>query len=785
MASADSRATARPSPSAATRLWPEIALGISLAIGAVLVLAPLIWRLLPVTALPEPFPDHHQDAETLMYVVAYAVLLPLGVVGAVRISDRIAAGPNAGSLSGAVGLLSAGLALVVVFTKVSDELPWGGGPEVLAAAAALWWVLASVTLGRAASSRDWRGSATVGRRAGWVWAVTGLLLIPVVLSFTHLESVSVPILLAGGAFVTVVLLLQERVRVPTTPRWLGAAIDVALVVLLLLAVPSLVVSVSGDPAVPFDQAIIQFHQNFFLGPANQILAGDAMLVEVLSQYGVGSIYFLAGAFTVIPIGNATLGLIEGGLSALVFIGAFATLRIAGVSRLLAAAAMALGVIVLVYGLQYPVGALLQHGAIRFGLPVGVVVGAVAEARWPRAATPARGLQLLTVAVASVWALEAFAYTLLTVLAIAAFCVATQPAGERRREALRWVVQISAACVLAHLVLIAGTLAVTGELPDWGWYLNTLRAFLFGQLGDWTYDFSRFSPGFAVGALYLASAAALSLIVIRRADLVPRQRPLLVAITGMTAWGIALLSYIVNRGADHIIPYVCLPTVALGALWLALVLCPDLEVSRVGRHASLAMALALSALLVAVAWSSVETRYSQSVLAHAVPGGTSLRTALDRVWNPPALRPEAPVGEQLLDQYMPGEARSIVLTSADLSVEILMRTARGNSVPLGDPWEDSFVPEQHLVPLGEFVDRLEAGDRMLIDGPGREAFEGYRAQPSLDPLVDSGAQSIVPTDLAGLQEWVLREIGERFDLRTLVRTEEGLEVVELVPLGTSG
>ena len=219
----------------------------------------------------------------------------------------------------------------------------------------------------------------MGRRAGWVWAVTGLLLIPVVLSFTHLESVSVPILLAGGAFVTVVLLLQERVRVPTTPRWLGAAIDVALVVLLLLAVPSLVVSVSGDPAVPFDQAIIQFHQNFFLGPANQILAGDAMLVEVLSQYGVGSIYFLAGAFTVIPIGNATLGLIEGGLSALVFIGAFATLRIAGVSRLLAAATMALGVIVLVYGLQYPVGALLQHGAIRFGLPVGVVVGAVAEA----------------------------------------------------------------------------------------------------------------------------------------------------------------------------------------------------------------------------------------------------------------------------------------------------------------------------------------------------------------------------------------------------------------------
>ena len=65
-------------------------------------------------------------------------------------------------------------------------------------------------------------------------------------------------------------------------------------------------------------------------------------------------------------------------------------------------------------------ALLQHGAIRFGLPIGVVVGAVTEARWPAAATPARAFQLVTVAVASIWALEAFAYTLLTRLAVAAF-----------------------------------------------------------------------------------------------------------------------------------------------------------------------------------------------------------------------------------------------------------------------------------------------------------------------------------------------------------------------------
>jgi hypothetical protein len=359
-------------------------------------------------------------------------------------------------------------------------------------------------------------------------------------------------------------------------------------------------------------------------------------------------------------------------------------------------------------------------------------------------------------------------------------VATSVAGERRGVLVGWVVQIVAACMVAHAVLAAATLLATGELPDWGWYVNTLRAFLFGELGEWTYDFSHFSPAFAVGGLYLASASAVIVSIWRRPDLVERHRTTFVALTGMTAWGVALLSYIVNRGADHIIPYVCLPAVALGTLWLALVSRPDVGVPAAGRRAALAGALALSALLVAVAWSSVDTRFSQSVLAHALPGGTSLPTAVDRVWDPAPLRPEAPDAVRLLEEEMPGQERSIVLTSADLSVEVLMRARRGNAVPLGDPWEDSFVPDHHLAPLADFVDTLEVGDRVLLDGPARQAFEAYRVDPTLDPLRENGAEAIVPANLAGLQEWVLREIGERFDLRTVVRTEVGLEVVELVP-----
>ncbi len=377
------------------------------------------------------------------------------------------------------------------------------------------------------------------------------------LAFSAVASISLPILLLGGLAAAVVVAARDRIRMPEMRRPFGPLADAVVIVLLLLAIPNIAIFAAGGGAgQALQTGFIQFHQNLFLGPTNQVLAGDALLVDTLSQYGVGSIYFLAGIFNLIPIGNETLGLVEGVLSALMFIGAWTVMRIAGVSRLLAAAAMFVAVVALVYGLQYPLGGLLQHGAFRFGLPIGVVVGAVAEARWPNHQRSARALQVGTVALASIWALEGFAYSVFTVMVVAALIVWLAPAGERRGEAVRWIVQLLAACVAAHVLLAAVTLAARGELPEWGWYLNTLREFLFGRIGDLTYDFSQWSPGVALGALYLVSASALLVMLRRRPELALKERATVVAIAAMTAFGVALLSYVVNRGSDHIIAYVC-------------------------------------------------------------------------------------------------------------------------------------------------------------------------------------------------------------------------------------
>ena len=240
-----------------------------------------------------------------------------------------------------------------------------------------------------------------------------------------------------------------------------------------------------------------------------------------------------------------------------------------------------------------------------------------------------------VALSSVWALEAFAYTAATFGAIACFRAWALPGPGRLASLVRTGAVAVAACVVAHVLLAAATLAAAGQLPDWGQYLAYLNEFLFGQVGEITYDFSHWSAGLPVGAAYLASAAAFVLLVRRRRDLVDGERAALVALCGATAYGIALFSYFVNRSADHILPYVSLPALMVGVLWLSLLLRGALAESRTLRLGGLAFALSLAVLLVSVAWSSIGSRVPRTALAHA-----RSRRRLAGSGAPPPLEPAA-------------------------------------------------------------------------------------------------------------------------------------------------
>ena len=759
-------------------LAPTLALTVTLAVACFTVLMAAGELLVDPEPRPPPFDlGQRQRLETALYLTAFAVILPAALILVPRRADAIAKTPNGRALPALAAVLAATLGASILAVRAMD-----GGVGAALAATGAWCIGAGLLVARAGRSGAWGPLLALGDRAPALWTLAAALTLGSLLSFASLRSISVPALLLGGAAIGTALMAWWRGahrRLPRLgPRW-GLAVDAALVAVVALAVPDLVIFDStgpgGDPLAAFERSVIQFHHNFVLGPANEVLHGGAMLVDAASQYGVGSIYFLAGWFQLAPIGYGTFGFLDGALFAVLFAAAYCLLRIAGASRPLASAAMVVAAVVLIYNLPYSVGSLpAQHGPLRFGLPMVIVVAAAACARWPQRARAGLAVQLTAVGAASIWALEALAYSAGTFAGIAGFQAWIERGDGRSRRLARRAALALTACLAAHLVLVGATLAFAGQLPDYGWYLSFLRSFLFGEVGNITYDFPPWSPALALGAGYAASAAAVVLIVRRRRELVERERVALTALWAVTVYGIVLFSYFVDRSAAHILPYVSLPAVLAGGIWLSLLMRGALGGPRSVQLAGLAFALALAVLLTSVAWSSVGERFPRSALGLALPGGDSVRAARHALWDLPPLDGRAPQGESLLGRHMPGRERVLTLVAPDLEAEILIRSGRAHQLPFSYPTEDSFASSHYLPELRRTVAELREGDRLLTQLQALDALALLGTSPSRR----SFTRAIAVSNLAPLQVSALQRIGERFRLRVLHRDDQGFVVAAL-------
>jgi hypothetical protein len=725
--------------------------------------------------------QQNQSAKAAVYLTTFVVILPASLWAALRLSDRIAAGAGEAGLTALCALLAGALAGMLILVRLSAGLPWGDGLVVLLVGVLLWAAGAVAALRRAARAEPWPRLERLSPSAGRLCLAAGLLVAGAILCVTEPSSLH-PVPLAVGAVFVVALvaaprpaLARSRPVLARSPPALGHVLDVVVIAVLALAIPNVVVfHVTGAlPNILVPPGVIADQQNYLLGAANQLQGGGALLVNVpVSQYGVGLVYFLDGWFHLVPIGYGTLGALDGILTALFYIAAYGVLRIAGVGRGLASAAIAVAVVGLVYGLYYGVGALPETGPLRFGLPMVLLAARTAEMRWPRRrAWP--GLAFAALGLSAVWAFEAFAYTVLTFLAIAAVQAWLRPAEQRRRWLVGQLVIAVAVCLAVHLALALVTLLVSGRLPDWGQYLTYVRSFLLGgKAGSISYGFPAWSPGLAVGVAAFASAAA-ALLLVRRAGAAARRAPAaLIAIAGATAYAIGLLSYTDNRSSTYLLPYIALPLVVAATLWLTLLLRAAPESSGV-RRGAIAFAAALAAVLISAAWPSIGPNFSDSALAHAHPGG-GLRAAVHRLWHPPPIDPRAPAGVQLLDRYVPGRSALVVLPlEPDLGVEILMRARRVGALFMGDPVDDTLVPSLWMSRLSAQVAALQAGQRLLIDSGTERVLAELRARPDVDPLSHPVLGGI------GELEWLARKLDGRFLIRPIHRDRSGLMVAQLV------
>jgi hypothetical protein len=760
------------SPALAQRgapLGPTLALVVAFAVACFcIVLAAAVLVVQPGPQLLPLGEAHAQTLESALYVVGFAVILPLALMVVPPLADRIAAGPNAGGLSVLAGFLAATLATSIVVV----ERAFGGGVDAMVAVAGAWAFGAMAVLARATRPSPWGALLRWAGTARVMTVLAGALVFVALLSFASPVPDNGRVLGVGLLVAGAVLVGQARWGAPRLPQPWRTGMDVLLVILLLLAVTDVVI------LEPEYAPVVTFHHNLYLGAANQVLAGDPVLVGTASQYGVGSTYLLAGWFQLAPIGYGTLGFLDAALFALYIAAGYALLRVAGVSVVLAAVASVLVVVTVAYGHPWPLGVFPQWGPLRFGLPIALILAATVETRSGGRSRGAWVTQLVVLGLSSVWALEAFGYTLATFAGIVCFQACTRAAPGRLAWLLRRGAVALAAVVAAQVAFFVATLAFSGEPPDYGWYLAFVEYFLVGGQSEVTFDFTPWSPGLPLAVAYAASAAALVLLARRRRDVVEREPAALIALAGTTAYGIALFSYFVDRSLPYQLFTVALPAVLVGALWFSLLLRESPAESRFARLGALAFALSLAALLVSVAWGFAGTRFEQSALAHFPPGGNSLTGALDRLWHPPPFDPKAPQAEALLDRYMPDQRRVLIFLPPNQQTEVLMRSERANELPFGDPQSDSWIGSRRFPAVADAVAKLRPGERLITEASGLEALGGSPAEPVAN-TIDTPSE-IRPDLLAPLQISALRLITERFDLRVIHRDDQGFVVAALEP-----
>ncbi|CAN5453788.1 hypothetical protein BH20ACT17_BH20ACT17_06890 [soil metagenome] len=719
-----------------------------------------------------------ESAQRALYVAAFALLLPVAVLAAGRLASvesRRAVLPLMAIVAAAgFALLLLGLRLLAL----RDAVPgWAPAAKLVGVAALCAALLTLVVQPRwaAALARLPRPA-----RREWPAAFAGAAVLAVLLAVFLPSAVSartVALSLAGGALCALAHLRVPR-RTLTRPLALGA--DLLVVALIVLAVVDLTGPYPPGQELSSDStltpasivAIAQVHQSFYLGPANDVLHGRALLVDAGAVYGPGTIYVLALWFKLAPIGYGTLAIFGGLVTALQCVLGWAILRLSGCGRILTAATLLAAVLGTVLAPLGSPGLFLNVGGLRFAAPYALIVIALLAARRGEGGRMTTTGLLVAFAATSLISLELFAYSAATFLAIVGFGAASSSRSLREgaRTLGRDLARGIGACVAAHVLFALFTRAYGGGWPDWGWYLAYFRTWseselLGGMVGPW-------SAGWVLGGIYFASLAAVAILLAINREQIRRNAVPFLTISAGATLGAVNLSYFLSHPHDFFLPFIALPALIVGAVWLRLLLGEGLPAPA--RGVAVALAAWILIMVLATSFQGLTQRWPRTALAHLMPGGRSFVGDLQREWGSPPLDSRTTQTEALLERYFPSD-RALVLVEPELAMEALISSGRANLLPISYPYQDQVVPEESQPRVLEAIGRLTVGTLLLVQR-GRPVSSA--ASGTLRVL--RAFRAVGPRErLSPLQLYALRQIQDRFRFQRLASGPDGLEVVRLV------
>jgi hypothetical protein len=673
---------------------------------------------------------HTENVESALFVVAFAGVLPLAILATWWRNVSL----TAQELSVLGGLDAAALALALVACQTASA----GARALLVAGIMI--LAGSISL--AGPMRFLLGP--IARRVppnGWLvvlsFFVAGLAFMPPWVYSSKGFVAAFPVSILIAALATSVLRPLRAVAVVDA----GAALLIAATILDVFF---------------WGAYYVSFTHNFYLGPVNEVLHGRTILVDVFAQYGVAVMYFLAGLFSLIPIGYGTFALVLSALTILEFVMLYAIVRIAGRSQLVAVLASAVAIVFVLDGQLQSFDVYPSTGPLRFGLPFVVILLETLAARASDGGHRLRLASAAVTALASLWSFETFAYTLAAYLGVAAL----ETVADRTswRDAVRdRLLPLVAFIVPAHALFAVGTRLASGSWPAWGTYLDIIR--LYSVKGFGSLPITPWSPGLLLAGMLFASALLVALFAIRKPVLVRQRLDLFVALAGSTAFAILAFTYYLGRSHPNNLHHVAPPAIMACALWLCL-LVELADVVPTLRFTLFAVTVWAAFMLVDGSHRELDAKWSHSALGSVLADGPSaLARRVEFLASRPPVDARAPQAVVLLDFFDAGKSRSLVLVEPELTTEVLLRANRGNAIPIATPPQDITFPTAVSHALSA-VRALPVGTIMIADS--RYLAEKPYSNPA-------------PT-LTELGVWQVRRW---FDLRTLTQAANNLTVSRLV------
>ncbi len=420
------------------------------------------------------------------------------------------------------------------------------------------------------------------------------------------------------------------------------------------------------------------HFNFFLAPLNDILHGRVLFVNSTSQYGVGVIYFLAGIYRILglPIYYGGLSLIGDVLFIIQYALLFLMLLKVTRSPILSLAGMAAIIYFNFLSVYWP--SMLRTPAqspLRYGFTYILLLVAMIGADKPGKTWG--GLELALLGICSIWSLETFLYTILSLDAYHFIAdVLSRPQVKTGMVVFLKRIALQLAVVgLAWGALLAFSFVFSGHWPNLVFYWDYFTSYTAADQYSHPIDIHSFWPGLTT-AIYLLSIFFVLYARLKRKDIVSVEMASLLA--GMSVAGLLQFTYYFVYDIDYHLALLCVPLIFVLFCWLAVVLhAPATRWISMGLRLSFGLTMGVSLWVCAVHTLIHFHEIGKKTLVYEIASGIKTGQRVDFA-SPYHVGPSSPQVAELvglIDKYAPAGRQMAIFVQPDDETEALLLTEK--------------------------------------------------------------------------------------------------------------